>query len=236
MKRFSFLRHFNWRVLLIRLLVYGLALTLTAIVIPDIYFVEKRIYALVIITVGLGLLNAIVRPILQFLTLPFVFATYGFVLVAINTIILYLLAWLFPNIFAVTSFWWALVGGAVIAILSSFLESLLGVTVPIVPDEQVELRRRLAEEDRNFVQSYLKARAARTQTEVSSLALPENASDTQSAEAADTAGQNIAPASEEGRLAEEVAPEGEVVDEGDDTVILTEVAEMTSSPTQEDER
>ena len=72
MKRFSFLRHFNWRVLLIRLLVYGLALTITAIVIPDIYFVEKRIYTLVIITIGLGLLNAIIRPILQFLTLPFV--------------------------------------------------------------------------------------------------------------------------------------------------------------------
>ena len=159
-------------------------------------------------------------------------------LVAINTIILYLLAWLFPNIFAVTSFFWALVGGAVIAILSSFMESLLGVTVPIVPDEQVELRRRLAEQDRNFVQSYLKARATRAQTEdlPPPLSLPEGAAATQLLDTADSAVEITTTENGEKQSMGEVPPEGKGEDEGEGTVTPTEVAAVTSSPTQEDER
>jgi hypothetical protein len=41
-----------------------------------------------------------------------------------------------------------LVGGLVLGILSSFLESLLGLTLPIVPEEEAALRRRLAEQAR----------------------------------------------------------------------------------------
>jgi hypothetical protein len=42
-----------------------------------------------------------------------------------------------------------LVGGLVLGLLSSFLESLLGLTMPIVPDEPAELRRQVEEQARH---------------------------------------------------------------------------------------
>ena len=48
---------------------------------------------------GLGVLNAFVKPVLQVLTLRFIFASYG--LIVIRQAILYLLAFFFPARFAV---------------------------------------------------------------------------------------------------------------------------------------
>ncbi len=93
----------------------------------------------------LGILNALVKPILQFLTLQFLFVTYGLTIVVVNTLILLLLSFLFPTRFAVDNLLWALVGGLVLGLLSSFLESLLGLTMPIVADEPPDLRQQLEE-------------------------------------------------------------------------------------------
>jgi hypothetical protein len=96
----------------------------------------------------LGILNALLKPILQFLTLQFIFVTYGLVIVLVNTLLLLSLSFLFQSLFAVDNLLWALVGGLVLGLVSSFLESLLGLTVPIVPEEEAALRRRLAEQAR----------------------------------------------------------------------------------------
>ena len=143
------LRQFNWRFLLVRFLVNAIAVAITAAVTPKIYFVDRSIASWLLITVMLGVLNALLKPILQFLTLRFIFVTYGLVIVLVNTLILLLLSYLFPARFAVDNLWWALLGGLVLGLLSSFLESLLGLTMPIVPDEPPELRRQLEEEARH---------------------------------------------------------------------------------------
>jgi putative membrane protein len=142
------LKQFNWRFLLVRLLVNALAVAITAAVTPRIYFVDKSIWSWLLITVMLGVLNALLKPVLQFLTLQFIFVTYGLVIVLVNTLLLLLLSYLFPERFAVDNLLWALVGGLVLGLVSSFLESLLGLTVPIVPEEEAALRRRLAEQAR----------------------------------------------------------------------------------------
>ena len=59
------------------------------------------------------------------------------------------MSWLFPARFEVGNLLWALVGGLVLGLLSSFLESLLGLTMPIVPDEPPQLRQQLEEEARH---------------------------------------------------------------------------------------
>jgi putative membrane protein len=143
-------RQFNWRFLLVRILVNAIAVAITAAVTPRIYFVDKSVWSWLLIAVMLGVLNALLKPLLQFLTLRFIFVTYGLVIVLVNTVILLVLSFLFPTRFAVENLWWALLGGLVLGLLSSFLESLLGLTMPIVPEEEAALRRRLEKEARSI--------------------------------------------------------------------------------------
>jgi putative membrane protein len=131
-----FVRQFSWRIILVRLVVYGLTLIAVALLVPNIYFVDRRIIVVLVMAAGLGLLNAFVKPIVQFLTLPFIFASFGLVIVLINTIILLLLALLFEERFFVGGLLWAIIGGLVMGIFTSVLESLFGLNLPIVPKTQ----------------------------------------------------------------------------------------------------
>jgi len=149
---------FNWRILLVRWLVYALMLLLVALLIPKIYFTDRRIWVWLMVAAGFGVLNAIVRPLLQALMLQLFFASLGLVVALINGFMLYLLSWIFPNRFAVDSILWALVGGILIALLGSFLEGLFGLTRPIVPASETELGQRLKAQDRSLVYTFLKAR------------------------------------------------------------------------------
>ena len=148
MEREKFLRQFQWRFLLVRIVVNGFALAGTAIFVPKIDFVGHSLGNWLLMAVMLGVLNALLKPILQFLTLQFIFVTYGLVIVLVNALLLWALSFLFPNRFAVESIWWLLLGGLVLGLLSSFLESLLGLTMPIVPDEPPELRMQVEQQAR----------------------------------------------------------------------------------------
>jgi putative membrane protein len=139
---------FNWRMLLMRVVVNMLALAFTALVVPKIFFVEQSLLAWVIMGAALGILNAVVKPIIQFLTLRFIFVTIGLVLVVINAAMLYLLSWLMPDQFAVDSLLWAVVGGFVLGIVNAFLENLLGLSPPIVSEKYPAIRQRV--QDKQF--------------------------------------------------------------------------------------
>ncbi len=150
MKRFDqFRKQFNPRFLLVRILVNALVLFVVAGLTP-IRFVDRTLPNLVFLAAMLGVLNAVLRPVLQFLTLSFVFVTYGFILVLINAIMLMALAYLFPTRIEVPSLVWGFIGGAIMGVLSGFLESLLGLTTPIVPESEAELRQRLERRPAGF--------------------------------------------------------------------------------------
>lgn len=76
------------------------------------------------VSAAFGLLNAFVKPVVQFLMLPFLFVSYGFVVIAINSLMLILLSVIFRNRFQVSGLLMAFVGGAVFGLLSSVLENL----------------------------------------------------------------------------------------------------------------
>jgi len=119
--------------LLVRIVVNALTLLIIAIL-PDIYFVEPTVLSVLFVALILGILNAIVKPIVQFLTLRFIFITYGFAIVIINAIILLLLNILLPGMFAVDSLLWLILGGALMGLVAGFFESLLGLQIPILPE------------------------------------------------------------------------------------------------------
>jgi putative membrane protein len=75
--------------------------------------------SLAIAAAVLGLLNAIVRPILFVLTLPITVVTLGVFLLVLNAIMLELTAFLVPG-FAIDGFLWAMIGALVLSIISLF--------------------------------------------------------------------------------------------------------------------
>jgi putative membrane protein len=72
----------------------------------------------------IGLFNAILRPIMVLLALPFVVLTFGVGVLLINAVILSLVSWLAGDAFVIESFWSALWGAFVIAILSLVLHAI----------------------------------------------------------------------------------------------------------------
>lgn len=137
----------NWRMLLMRFVVNLVALTITLLAVPQINLVKQELGAWLWLALMLGVLNTFVKPILQVLTLRFIFATTGLVVILINAFILLLLSWIFPQLIQ-ASLLWALVGGAVLGLTATFLENLFGLTPPIVSEKYPEIRQRV--KDRQF--------------------------------------------------------------------------------------
>lgn len=127
MKKLPFLKHYNWKIILIRILVSAFAIGLVAFLIPQIYFVKITLVNLLIIGLALGILNALVKPALMFLTAQLFFATFGLLIILINAFLLYLLDRIFPSIFVVQSLLWVLIGGALLGLVGNSFENLLGV-------------------------------------------------------------------------------------------------------------
>ena len=101
--------------MLFRWLLSALALVLTSKVVPGI--TVDSFTALLIAAIVLGLVNAVVRPILVFFTLPLTLVTLGLFLLVVNAITFGLAAWLVPG-FSVNGFLPALLGSIVMSILS----------------------------------------------------------------------------------------------------------------------
>jgi len=101
--------------LLIRWILNTLALFVVVELVPGFHY--HSIVSLAIAALVLGLLNAIVRPILFVLTLPLTVVTLGLFLIVLNAIMLELTAWLAPG-FRIDNFVAAVIGAIVLAIIS----------------------------------------------------------------------------------------------------------------------
>jgi putative membrane protein len=101
--------------LIIRWILNTLALFLVVTLIPG--FAYGSWVSLAIAAAVLGLLNAIVRPILFVLTLPLTIVTLGLFLLVLNAIMLELTAAIVPG-FAISGFGWAIVGALVLSVIS----------------------------------------------------------------------------------------------------------------------
>jgi putative membrane protein len=129
----------NWKIILLRILINGFSLAIIALLLPNIAINrENLLLNLLILGVALGVLNALVKPIIQFLTLSLIFVSYGIVVVIINAAILAILSWLFPDLIQIDRILAAFLGGAIIGLLSLFLEYTLGISPPIVDDAVLE--------------------------------------------------------------------------------------------------
>jgi len=138
--------YMNWRLMLVRVLVNTIVIGTTATIMPGLT-VKTGIESFPILSylalgAAFGLLNAFIKPIVQFLTLSFIFITYGLVIIIIHAIMLLLLQLFMPNFFEISSIWAALVGGFIIGALSMILDNIFGLTPPIIDSEAQDLQIR----------------------------------------------------------------------------------------------
>jgi putative membrane protein len=124
--------HLNWKLILMRVVVNGLAIALTAWLLAGIDVADPLLVNFLLMGAVFGLLNAFVKPAIQFLTLSLLFVTYGLVIILINTVMLLLLEFVFTGILLIENIWWAIAGGILIGLLGLFMENLLGLTPPII--------------------------------------------------------------------------------------------------------
>jgi putative membrane protein len=107
---------------LLRLLLNGVAVLLAAYLIPGLRVADPG--TALVAGIALGLVNAIVRPVLILLTLPFTLLTLGLFIFVINAVCLALVAWLVPG-FTISGFGAAFLGALVITLTSWLLSALL---------------------------------------------------------------------------------------------------------------
>lgn len=118
------------------LIVTGLALWVTALILPGMHLGQNaasaltQVLTIAVIALILSLINAIIKPILSFLALPVTCLTLGLFQLVINTLMLLLASWV-SGLFGLTlefdSFWWALLAGVIIGILSAIVEGVTGL-------------------------------------------------------------------------------------------------------------
>ncbi len=106
---------FNW-------LIYTLAITITSYILPGVEI--SGLKAALLAAVVLGLINAILRPILIFFTLPVTILTMGLFVLVINAGLVLLASKLVSG-FYVAGFWWALAFSLVIAVVNWLLNRLV---------------------------------------------------------------------------------------------------------------
>ena len=108
----------NW---IIRLLLNGLAVVLTAYLLPGVS-VEDYGTALIVALI-LSIANVVIKPILVILTIPITIVTLGLFLLVINAIIILLADYLVVA-FVVDGFWWALLFSLILSIFNSMITDL----------------------------------------------------------------------------------------------------------------
>jgi putative membrane protein len=115
--------------LLIRWAAASFALFVAAWLVPGIHVDGNAWVIYAVMAVILGLVNAIVRPLLELLTCPLIILTLGLFVLVINGVTLWLSSYIAVNWFGVgfyvDGFWAAFLGALVVSIVSVVLSALV---------------------------------------------------------------------------------------------------------------
>lgn len=118
---------------LARLIGNGVGLWLATLLVGGISMVAtnstgQTVLAFAVVALVLTLVNAIVRPIVKLISLPFYLLTLGLFSLVVNALMLMLTGWIsgFTSFgLTVDGFWAALLGGIIISVVSAIVEAIL---------------------------------------------------------------------------------------------------------------
>ena len=112
----------------------GLALWVVTLVVPGIELVGgdstlQRVGIIVVVAVIFGLVNAIIKPIVQFVSIPLYILTLGLIHIVINALMLWITSWITESTthwgLYIDDFWWTAIWAAIVLSIVSWLLSLL---------------------------------------------------------------------------------------------------------------
>ena len=115
------------RRLVLQIIVNAIAIAITTLILPGITVVNNDIGTYILIGAVFGLVNTIVKPLITCLTCALVVVTFGLFIFVINGLMLWITAELLPDRLEIDSFWWAMLGGFIMAIVATFLQSQFGL-------------------------------------------------------------------------------------------------------------
>ncbi len=104
--------------LILNLLLSALAVMISAYVLPGV--TVENFWTAVVVAVALGIVNAVLKPILILLTLPINILTLGLFTLVINALLILLVSNVVPG-FHVDGFLWAIIFGLVLSLVNGFL-------------------------------------------------------------------------------------------------------------------
>ena len=124
---------------LVRLLITALGLWIAGQLLPGIVFTSTG--ALIVSALLLGVVNAVIRPILLILTLPLTVLTLGLFILVVNGISLALVAWLVPG-FQIAGLAPATLGAIIVGLTSWVASAFVGGSGRIERMKRVEVTGR----------------------------------------------------------------------------------------------
>jgi putative membrane protein len=119
---------------LLRAALTGLALWIVTLVVPGMSFVGgdttlTRVGIIFVVAVIFGLVNAIIKPIVQIMSIPLYILTLGLIHVVINALMLWITSWITEHTthwgLAIDHFWWTAIWAAIVLSIVSWLLSLV---------------------------------------------------------------------------------------------------------------
>lgn len=121
------------RNLVLRFLINAVAIgVITSGLLPGIFIIGNQVQTIALVAVVLGLVNALIKPVVKLLSCPLVFITLGLFTFVINGAMLYLAARLTDFAGNVTRgrlviehFGWAIVGALIVSVIDMALEWVL---------------------------------------------------------------------------------------------------------------
>lgn len=114
--------------LLLNWILSAVVIAVAAFILPGV--TVDNVAALLVAAVVLGVINAIIKPIVLLLTLPLNILTFGLLTFVINALLVLLASAIVPG-FTVTGFWWALLFSIVVSLITTFLYTWGRPTAPL---------------------------------------------------------------------------------------------------------
>ncbi|BBX00671.1 hypothetical protein BST36_00960 [Mycolicibacterium moriokaense] len=119
---------------LLRAALTGFALWVVTLIVPGIRFTGfdstlQEIGVIFVVGVIFGLVNAVIKPIVQFISIPLYILTLGLIHIVINALMLWITAWITEHTtgwgLVIDKFWWTAIWAAVVLSIVGWLLSLI---------------------------------------------------------------------------------------------------------------
>jgi putative membrane protein len=119
---------------LLRVALTGFALWIVTLVVSGIDFVGgdttlQKVGIILVVALIFGVVNAIIKPIVQIISIPLYILTLGLIHVVINALMLWITSWITENTthwgLYINDFWWTAIWAAIVLSIVSWALSLI---------------------------------------------------------------------------------------------------------------